>query len=311
MMSDEKLTQWLLETKIPSIRYLTMSQVLNLPTIDPDLTAARNAIENEGPVPTILAKQSRIGAWAGEHSYYTPKYTSTHWSLLLLSELAADGLSSGMRRGSIYMLGETWDELQTHLDRESVGLTCFWANLARYALYCELDDDPRLRSILEVLIHDGTKGEWRCQYNDDRPCAWGAARTLWAFSALPKHLREKKSTQKAIQNGISFLLEEYNLVEADYPLSEGGKVHTLWSKLSFPLFYQADILFVLRVLAELNLLDHPGAADALQWLQDRAAANGRWRGGNPFRSRTWDVGDRNDINRWITLHATNVLNQAS
>ena len=60
-----------------------------------------------GPIPAILAGQTERGNWAGEHSYYTPKYTSTHWSMTLLAELAANPADERLRRGAEFMLADT------------------------------------------------------------------------------------------------------------------------------------------------------------------------------------------------------------
>ncbi|MEZ4518816.1 MAG: hypothetical protein R3C44_19030 [Chloroflexota bacterium] len=54
------------------------------------MISAKAALMSEGPVPTIFGKQTEQGDWADEQSYYTPKYVSTHWSMLLLEELAVD-----------------------------------------------------------------------------------------------------------------------------------------------------------------------------------------------------------------------------
>jgi hypothetical protein len=78
--------------------------------------------------------------------------------------------------------------------------------------------------------------------------------------------------------------------------------------MNFPLFYQADILFVLRVLAELGALDRPGARPALEWLAARRTANGHWRGTSPFGSRTWPaLAGREETSRWVSLQAAAVL----
>jgi hypothetical protein len=310
-MQTVEFTQWLLDASTPSIRYLTLRQLQGRNEAAPEMRAAWREMKNVGPIPAILEKQSRIGAWSGEQSYYTPKYTSTHWSLLLLAELAAECKSSGMRRGAIYMLGETYEELMKRLEEGAHGLTCFWGNLLRYTLYCELDDDPRLRDILGTLRYDAGPAEWRCRHNDDRPCAWGAARALWGLALLPEHLRAWPEVEQIIASGLRFLLEEHQLVEANYPVPAGGKIHSMWFSLNFPLFYQADILFVLRVLAELGALDHPGAQPALKWLRDKRFASGRWRGTSPYRGRTYqELGDREETDRWVTLHAAHVLNRA-
>ncbi len=301
-MSDSDLIHWLLAASTPSIRYLTLRSLLARPAGDPEVEAAHQAIMTEGPVPAILAGQTDEGNWAGERGYYTPKYTSTHWSMLLLAELNADGADSRLRRGAAFMLAATQDELKQAITRGAHGLSCFWGNLLRYALHCGQADDPRVHAIVNYLAHDAQEAGWRCSYNGELPCAWGAARALWGLAALPRF----PQAEAAIQNALTFLLETYHLVEADYPTS--GRVHPLWFRLNFPLFYQADILFVLRVLAELGALDHPGARPALEWLASQRKPDGRWQGASPFKRRTWqELANPDETGRWVSLQAAIIL----
>jgi hypothetical protein len=302
-MSAQDFTGWLLEAETPSICYLTLRELLGIPETSSEVQAARNEIQEIGPVPVILAGQTGDGNWIGEHSYYTPKYTSTHWSMTLLTELAADGSSARMRRGANFMLNETRQELSEKVDKQQEGWTCFYGNFLRYALYCGFERDERVDAIIDGLVFDGVMGDWRCPHNDDRPCAWGAARALWGLAAIPEEERAR-GVKKAIRSGLQFLLDEHSLVAADYPVPEGGKVHSIWSRLNFPLFYQADILFVLRVVAELDTLDHPGVKPALAWLEARQAKNRRWRGASPYKQRTWkELGGSAETSRWVSLQA--------
>ncbi len=119
------------------------------------------------------------------------------------------------------------------------------------------------------------------------------------------------AVQAAIQSACSLLLDEHDLMKADYPTWLKGKNSPLWSRLNFPLFYQADRLSVLRALAELDLLDLPGAQPALDWLESSRSADGRWSGSSPFRQRTWDsLGDDQETQRWVSLQAALVLKAA-
>jgi hypothetical protein len=309
-MIDSPLIDWLLESQIPTIRYLTLTQLLGLAEADPEVLAARRAVQATGPIPAILAKQSESGAWRGEKSYYTPKYTSAHWSMLLLDELEADQADVQVRRGAAHMLEVIGPEVERRLGRGMHGWTCLWANILRYTVHAGLVQDPRLEIVIAALLRDGLDFGWRCPYNDERSCAWGAARALWGLAALPPD-RRNAQIEASMLSSIRCLLEDHDLVRADYPTPAGGKIHDVWSRLNFPLFYQADILFVLRALADANALDHPGAQPALEWLTQRRKANGRWSGASPFRPRTWRViGDRNEIDRWVSLQAAGVLLQA-
>ena len=303
-MSDSDLLSWLLAAPTAAIRYRTLRRLLERPRTDPAVQAAWQEMAAGGPIPAILAGQTRAGNWAGERGYYTPKYTSTHWSMLLLAELSADGTDPHLQRGAAYMLSATRAELEESLAGERRGMSCFWGNLLRYTLHSGCAGDARLGSVVAYLAHDAAGG-WQCPINDGRPCAWGAARALFGLAALPARYRSAAAEQ-AIQGGLDLLLEGGTLATGDYP---GPRIHTAWRRLNFPLFYQADILFVLRVLDELDALDHPAARPARAWLAARRQSNGRWRGASPFRRRTWDLGDRQETDRWVSLHAAALLDR--
>lgn len=111
-----------------------------------------------------------------------------------------------------------------------------------------------------------------------------------------------------MQCGLDFLLDGGHLLDGSYPVGN-GEIHSLWQTLNFPLFYQADILFVLRVLAEYGQLGHRGARPALGWLEARSKG-GRFHGTSPFRQRTYrQMGAPEETNRWVTLQALAVLKQ--
>lgn len=303
-MATESLLAWLLQAETPTIRYLTLRHLSA--ASEPEIQLARAEMNQRGPIPAILSQQTPAGSWSVDTNFYQPKYTSTHWSMLLLTELAAGPLTPGFRPGAEYMLSATLDHPLHWIDVSSHDLACFWGNLLRYSLMAGAQDDLRLDAITGLLVDTALRSEWRCRYNYNLPCAWGAARALWGLAALPPAKRSLQ-VEAAIQSGLSFLLDEYSLVKANYPIYEGSQVHRLWSRLSFPLFYQADILLVLRALADLEQLSQPGAGAALEWLADRRTKQGRWRGSNLFRSRTWPLGSAEEIDRWVSLQAARVL----
>ncbi len=303
-MPDPTPIPWLLAANTPSIRYLTLRRLLGRSEEDAEVQAARREMAASGPIPAILARQTERGNWAGESSYYTPKYVSTHWSMTLLIELAADGTDARMHRGVESMLARTDAEMR----KAGHGWVCFWGNMLRYALHCGFEDDPRVERLVDRVTRDATEAGWRCRYNADLPCAWGAARALWGLATLPME-RRTPQIAAAIESGLVLLLETGRLVGGHYPTP--GKPHALWSSLNFPIFYQADILFVLRLLDELGVLSHPGAQPALAWLAARRRPNGTWSGARPFRAHPWQaMGDHEETERWVTLHAATVLSAA-
>jgi hypothetical protein len=305
-MRDAVLS-WLLEAETPTIRYLTLVDLMGLPEEDDRVREAQRAIMGEGPVPGILAEQTAMGNWAREHSFYTPKYTSTHWSLLLLAELRVEGTDPRFRRGAGFMLGDTAGRLNERLIMHGRGLSCLYGNILRYVCHAGLAGDERAGTMIEYVVREMDNGHCRCDWNGGYACAWGAARTLWGLAALPPAMRGP-TVQRAMEQGLEFLLAPSRLPNAEYPVPDDGRVHPIWSRLNFPLFYQADVLFCLRVVHELGALDRPGAQEGLDWLVGRWQKNGRWRGSSPFRRRTWpQMGGREETSRWVTLQASKLV----
>jgi hypothetical protein len=301
-MREETLS-WLLEAETPTVRYLALARLMGLSEADPRVQEARQAIMREGPVPAILAEQTQKGNWRGEYSFYTPKYKSTHWSLLLLTELHVDGEDPRFRRGVAFMLDQVPGRLTERLAGDESGWSCLFGNVLRYVCHAGLAGDGRATGLIDYCVREIDNGCCRCHWNSGYACAWGVARSLWGLAALP-HAWRGPAVDRAIQQGLEFLLAPGRLPAADYPVPDGGRIHTFWSRLNFPLFYQADVLFVLRVAGELGALDQPGAQQALAWLAGRRQKNGRWRGSSPFRRRTWpQLGGPEETNRWVTLQA--------
>ncbi len=309
-MPQPDLVDWLLKSEIPSIRYLTLHDLLGLTEGDPRVMSAQQAIMAGGIVPAIFAKQTPSGQWANEHSYYTPKYVSTHWSLLLLTELCVDPTDERFQQGVDYMLNAATHSIHQHFKLEGHGFSCLWGNVLRYALYAGRADDPRTRILLEYVVKDLTDGCGQCRVNSNQSCAWGVVRSLWGLAALPETATNTKLVG-TILDALHFLLESHNLVTANYPVPDNGKIHPMWFKLNFPLFYQVDILFTLRVLAELDALKSADVEPALDWLEGQRLPNGRWRGSSPFRQRTWrELGDATETARWVSLQSAVILKQA-
>lgn len=301
---------WLLESKVPSIRYKTYQNLVRLPADDPVLIEEYRNIQSSTFIQHILDQQVIPGQWKYVNHFYTPKYVSTHWSLLILEELLVDTKEARFQQAVDYMLSKIHPEIEGRLQSSDSGFTCLWGNILRYVLYAGFIDDPRVSDLITFVSRSVYHKECACYINDHRPCSWGLIRSLWGLSKIPASNRNV-DIQKAIDSGIAFVLEKYSLVEANFPMYDGGKIHPLWSKMSFPLFYQSDILFVLRILAELDLLNHPKAQAAIDWLLALRQKNGHFKGSNPFRGRTWPViSEKEDNDRWITLFALDILQKA-
>jgi hypothetical protein len=309
-MKENEFTSWLIGAKTASIRHAALADLLDLPETNRRVAEARREILSRGPAPAILSRQTPAGNWKNERSYYTPKYFSTHWNMLLLEELRVDGRDPRYRRGARFMLQTTAEDLDRQLQGNNYGLACFWGNLLRYALRAERADEPNVEKACRLLAGSIRNGNCPCEHNYGKPCAWGVVRSLYGLAAIPKPERSRE-VRSAVAQGLSFLLKDGRLKRAGYPTRGNRPPNPLWFKLNFPLFYQADLLFTLRVLGELDGLRHPGAEPSLDWLEGLRNPKGRWRGCSPYRQRTWqELGGREETDRWVSLQAAGILRRA-
>jgi hypothetical protein len=309
-MKANKLTTWLIGSDTPSIRYAALKDLMGLPETNRRVAQARREILTLGPAPAILSRQTAAGNWKIDRSYYTPKFFSTHWSMQLLSELRADGRDPRYRRGARFMLGATAEGLNRGLREQYTGWSCFYGNMLRYILRAERVDEPRVKVLIRWLAGSLRDGNCACEHNGGKPCAWGVVRSLYGLAAIPKS-RRSQEVRSAISRGIAFLTDDGRLLRSEYPTPGNRPPNPLWPKLNFPLFYQADLLFTLRVLGELDALHRPGVQPALDWLERSRNREGRWRGSSPYRQRTWkELGGREETDRWVSLQAAQVLRRA-
>jgi hypothetical protein len=65
---------WLLEPDNPGVRYLAMRDLLELPTGDSELLAAKELAHREGPLSEVLNAMNKAGYWVEAGPGYHPKY---------------------------------------------------------------------------------------------------------------------------------------------------------------------------------------------------------------------------------------------
>src|SRR5256714_14176891 len=87
LVNAKKVLDWLLEEDQPSIRFLALTQLVAKAQDAPEVLAAKELIREKGWAADLLAQQHRDGWWVSDESLYGPKYLSTNWMLLTLSDL--------------------------------------------------------------------------------------------------------------------------------------------------------------------------------------------------------------------------------
>lgn len=295
---------WLLERRDPAVRASALRWLLDRGPKDPELREAQARAMSAPPISTILGKQGPDGRWSGQ-SMYTPKYVASHWQNLLLVEYGVDASDPRVRRGARRILEDLCarPERMAWVLEPDHGMSCFLGNVVRYVALAGYGTDARLEPLVERLVRDSKKFDAACAINDEQPCAWGYARLLWGLAALPSAARTR-DVERTIRRGVEFLFS-FRVERGAYP-APYGQSH-LWRQLSFPLFYQADVLFVLRAIDAAGGIGDARAQPALASLLARQDSRGRWGGRAPYADR---MPSRIDASKWVTLQATTLVKHA-
>jgi hypothetical protein len=319
--------EWLLDPADIGVRYLAMR---DLTRTDLEVVSyLQEKAHAEGPIATVLAGMEKEGYWIKPGPGYLPKYHSTVWSIILLSQLGASiEVDKRVATACSYLLEHalTKDGQFTYNGLASGTFDCLQGNLcaALLDLGCK---DERLEKAFEWMarsvtgegiapMEDKTAAmryycykcgpDFACGANNKQSCAWGAVKVMLAFSKWPKGKRTPL-INRAINQGVDFLFSR-DPAKADYPTAMGTKPSSDWWKFGFPIFYITDLLQNVEALVGLGYGDDPRMANSVKIIREKQDAQGRWRLEYNYAGKTWgDYGRKSQPNKWVTLRALRVL----
>ncbi len=165
MSIDYRTTEWLLESRNPSVRYFALKDILDEPNSSTRLRTEQAKIPRGSFVKSLLSGQRPDGGF-GVHPY--SKWTGAHWRLVSLVEL---GIPTG-HPGAVKMAGQVLKWLtgdKHHRDgiKKVAGRVRAHASMEGNALAaCSkigLAGDERVQRMAEALLEwQWPDGGWNC-----------------------------------------------------------------------------------------------------------------------------------------------------
>ena len=259
----KSVMDWLTEPDQPAVRYLAMRDLLD--ASGGDLRQAKNAIPTRGWVKQILEKRLHGGCWVRTESLYTPKYLSTNWMLLTLSDL-------GVTR-DLPWLAESAEMWRDRYARRDGGFDegsrkselCLVGNTARALVKFGYVDDPKVARAFGWLVRNQKpNGGWHCWGNNGVIDGWEG---MSAFSVYPRQ-KWTRGMKDTVDRGLEFYLERRLLHQ--------GTRYDPWFRLHFPYHYYYDVLIGLEFITALGRGDDPRTTEAIQVLKKKRRRDGRW-----------------------------------
>ncbi|HTS33526.1 MAG TPA: hypothetical protein VMI55_06275 [Thermoplasmata archaeon] len=264
-----KVLEWLLEEEQPAVRYRTLTQLLGRPESDADVRAARARIPETGWAAEILAERSPEGWWVGPESFYRPKYLSTNWRMLVLSDLGLTRAVPAVRASSeLWMKKFAMKGGGVGGSSAGTGHHCVVGNMTRALIRLGYTDDPRVRRSLEWLVRTADpKGGWSCFSTNGHGRNLDSWEGLSAFAAYPRSMWTASMT-RTVEAASEFFLERR--------LHQQGARYAPWYRFHYPIHYYYDLLVGLDLLTSLGHVDDPRLKFALDHLRKKRRSDGRW-----------------------------------
>jgi len=300
MVSKETL-EWLLDGD-PSVAWQAQRDLAH----DPRWRETRIRVANEGWGKRLLELQDRDGKWA--EGLYTPKWTSTTYTLLQLRRLGLEPGNvqaiAGVRRllEDAEWIGGGVSYWTTHRFAER----CVNGMVLSLAAYFDIED-TRLDGLAATLI-DGRvdDGGWNCNDYRGHTSHSSFNTTISVLEALHLwRLRTGSSAaDEAIASGQEVLLE-HRLFRSH---RTGEVINEAWTKFAFPPRWHYDILRALDHLRATGVSPDPRAEEAIEVVRRRRRPDGLWAIGPRYTGvEHFRMEQGRNAGRWNTLRALRVL----
>lgn len=297
-----EIISWLLEGDV-SIQFQVHRDLLSAER--PDL---QRRIESEGWGAAYLACQRENGHWG--KSFYQPKWTSTHYTLLDLRNLcitqdmdlirqtiSAISREERGRDGGIHPAGS--------VNNSDVCINGMFLN---YGSYFKADEEALKPAVDFILGQRMTDGGFNCRLN----------RSGAVHSSLHTTLSAAEGIREYARNGYRYRIHE--LLEAERGCVEFMLAHRLFLsdrtgeviqpgflKLANPGRWRYDILRALDYLRLANVAPDQRLNPALEQLIKKRRKNGTWSSSKHPGHTHFEMEAGGQPSRWNTLRALRVL----
>ncbi len=255
----------------------------------------------------LLRLQDEDGGWSG--AIYSPKWTSTHYTLLQLVRLGLAPTHPNGKRAIDHLLraGRYQDGGISFAKTVPFPDGCVNGMLLLMAGYFGVTGPVPDEIASWLLTRQMPDGGWNCE--DWRGATHGSFHTTISVLEGLKEYRQARPSEAAETVGAVAAGREFLLAHRLYKSHRTGEVaDPVFTKFSFPPRWHYDVLRGLDYLAAAGSDRDPRIQDAIDLLTTKQRADGRWTLQHPHQGRLHFAMERGGHpSRWNTLRALRVL----
>jgi hypothetical protein len=305
---DDQVLAWLSEGD-PAIVWQVERDLLRVP--EAVYARTRRKVTESGWGARLMSARSADGSWGG--GAYTPKWTSTFYTLQLLALLGVDQeetdavascrmlLDCGVQKSGGVRLWKS----------ESVD-TCVTGMMVTTAIRFGQRHDPRVGRMLDWLLGEQMEdGGWNCRSHR----AGTKHGSFHTTTSVLEALEAARGTGRKVDAGLLRAAEAGREFLARHQLYRSHRTGVVarseFTRFTFPHWWKFDVL---RGLDHFRCADAPWDArleDPLALVVKKRGTDGRWTLPSPHPGRTWFAMEKTgQPSRWNTLRALRVLRWA-
>ena len=299
---------WLLAGD-PAIRWQAMRDVK--PAAEAGVRREQRRVAKEGWGAQLLERQDPDGRWGG--GVYTPKWTSTTYTLLLLRSLGLEpGHAQAMRGCRILFDTGFWSDcgINFYPRRYQRSETCISSMVLAAASWFGLDDARVDQLAAHVMAQQMPDGGWNCRAMPGYGSATHGSfhTTISALEALLEYQRFRprraQAAREAQARGRQFLLV-HRLFRSH---RTGAVVKAEMTRFAFPARWHYDVLRGLDYFRDCAAGWDDRLGDAMALVEQRRRTDGRWALPSGYPGRVFfEMEQAGEPSRWNTLRALRVL----
>ncbi|MFI5384679.1 MAG: hypothetical protein ACHQ50_01025 [Fimbriimonadales bacterium] len=305
-MCPEETIDWLMEGD-PAIRWQVLRDLVGAPESEWEVERSKVGRGNDW-AGRFIALQDPGGTWGG--GLYSPKWTSTTYTLLTLIECGLAGDHPAARKGADLILERAFSSKEVigmgHRLKTDLCVLGFWLRIG-----CTfLAGDPRLPPIAEhILACQMADGGWNCRIRIAKDVVHSSFHTTFnVLDGLRAAASVRIVAEDQFRNAEARALE-FMLAHRLYLSDKSGEViHPSFMKFSYPVRWHHDVLRGLDYFRSTSEIRDPRLGDPIELLESKRRPNGRWPSQNKHAGIVFfDMERTGADSRWNTLRALRVL----
>lgn len=307
MNSDQQIYDWLLEPSNPSVRYRTMTELLDRKKDEVEVVQAKEHIFSSQMVTQILSKMHPDGYWlqkkpstnefVGDGVVYGA-YATTHFCLAYLAELGLDSQNPQVSKAA-----DRYLDLQKADGDFFRHLSCLFGYNIRTFIMLGFRHDPRVQKSIDLMLTtERPDGGYLCDMHEGKyktkvvkSCIRGSAKTLLAFSELREYWDHPRC-----QSLVDYFLKRsvlFRTSDLDQAIN-----HDV-TRTSFPITWRAGITEMVYALSIMGYGANDELKRAWEIFDSKRNAQGKYRLDWTPTQALLKPGKRGDPNKWITFYA--------